>query len=81
MLVRTELKGKIVMQRLSKDYIVSRAEDLEIVIWDLAKSTPKDIEIYKSLKWPDSDGSTGLRFKVIEKNGMWYLLIPSSDFS
>ncbi|CEG74547.1 hypothetical protein RMATCC62417_09742 [Rhizopus microsporus] len=56
------------------NHVVSRAEDLEIVIWDLAKSTPKDIEIYKSLKWPDSDGSTGLRFKVIEKNGQKILL-------
>jgi hypothetical protein len=44
---------------------------MEIVVWNLANSTPEDIDIYKSLDWPESDGRTGLRFKVIEKNGKW----------
>ncbi|KAG1154638.1 hypothetical protein G6F37_009267 [Rhizopus arrhizus] len=57
------------------NHVVSRgAADMEIVVWNLANSTPEDIDIYKSLDWPESDGCTGLRFKVIEKNGQKVLI-------
>ncbi|KAI9256890.1 WD40-repeat-containing domain protein [Sporodiniella umbellata] len=52
------------------NHIVSRgSEDREITVWDSETSTPQDIEIYKSLDWPDAYGSTGLRYKAIEQDG------------
>lgn len=51
--------------------LVSRGSaDMEIVVWNLRKSTPNDIEIHKSLSWPDAQECTGLRYKVIELNSM-----------
>ncbi|KAI8357868.1 WD40-repeat-containing domain protein [Choanephora cucurbitarum] len=48
--------------------VLSRgANDLEILLWNLDESTPKDAEIEKSFDWPDSAECTGLRFKVVER--------------
>ncbi|KAI8062353.1 WD40-repeat-containing domain protein [Gilbertella persicaria] len=56
--------------------IISRgANDWEIILWDPAKSTQKDAEVEKSFDWPDSAECTGLRFKVIEKEGNIFNLV------
>lgn len=53
------------------NFIVSRgSDDMEIIVWDPAKSKVKDAEIEMSLSWPDSADCTGLRFKVIEQHSM-----------
>ncbi|KAG1150323.1 hypothetical protein G6F37_001942 [Rhizopus arrhizus] len=57
------------------NYVVSRGSaDMEIVVWNLRKSTPNDIEIHKSLSWPDAQDCTGLRYKVIELNNQKVLI-------
>ncbi|KAI8875136.1 WD40 repeat-like protein [Backusella circina FSU 941] len=60
--------------------IVSRgSEDYEIIVWDPTKSTKKDSEILKSLEWPESDESTGLRMKVYEKKDEKILVAGDYD--
>ncbi|CAO3677911.1 unnamed protein product [Rhizopus stolonifer] len=62
------------------NHIVSRgSEDREIVIWNAEKSKPDDIDIYKSLNWPDACGSTGLRYKMIEQNNQKVLIAGDYD--
>lgn len=47
--------------------VVSRAtEDEEILVWRANKSTASDADVAASFEWPDSEGFSGLRFKVFE---------------
>ncbi|KAI9487388.1 MAG: WD40-repeat-containing domain protein [Benjaminiella poitrasii] len=60
--------------------IVSRAsDDMEIIIWDPKKSTKYDASIEKSLEWPESAGCTGVKYKVIEKEGQKVLFAGDYD--
>ncbi|KAG2192389.1 hypothetical protein INT46_008926 [Mucor plumbeus] len=60
--------------------IVSRgSEDMEIIIWDPVESTRTDAKIEMSLDWPDAADCTGLRFKLIEKEGEKVLIAGEYD--
>ncbi|KAI8642933.1 WD40-repeat-containing domain protein [Parasitella parasitica] len=64
----------------SYNKIVSRgAKDMEILVWDPVGSTRTDANIEMSLDWPDAADCTGLRFRVIEKNGQKVLLAGEYD--
>lgn len=52
---------------------------MEFIIWDPNSSTKKDADILLSLAWPDSQNCTGVRFKVIEKEGQKVLIAGEYD--
>lgn len=52
--------------------VVSRGtEDLETIIWRPDTSTKTDADIAISLDWPEAGDATGLRFKVVEQQGLY----------
>lgn len=52
---------------------------MEIIIWDPVESTRTDAKIEMSLDWPDAADCTGLRFKLIEKEGEKVLIAGEYD--